>query len=61
MSYEWPRVDTFDWLCKSDNDCKKLIQEFGPKDLDVYKCGSSFEYGIKAGGKERYDETIFNE
>lgn len=25
VSYDWPIVDTFSWLCKSDDDCKKLV------------------------------------
>lgn len=61
LSYDWPIVDTFSWLCKNDNDCKKLVQTFGPEDLDVYKCGASFDYGIKAGGADKIDMTIENE
>jgi hypothetical protein len=61
VSYEWPIVDTFSWLCGSDDDCKALILEFGPEDLEVFKCGQSIDYGIPAGGVNRYDDTIFNE
>ena len=58
ISYDWPIVDTFSWLCKNDKDCKKLVQTFGPEDLEVYKCGASFDYVIKAGGVKKIDMTI---
>lgn len=67
VSYDWPVVDTFSWLCKSDNDCKKLVQMFGfteDEDFDgeeIYKCGASIDYGIKAGGEDKIDVTIENE
>ena len=61
LSYEWPIVDTFSWLCKNDDDCKKLIGLFGPEDLEVFKCGASIDYGIKAGGIDKIDNTIENE
>ena len=61
ISFDWPIVDTFSWLCTNDNSCEKLIKEFGPKDLEIYKCGASYEYNITAGGKMRIDNTIENE
>lgn len=61
LSYDWPIVDTFSWLCTTDKDCEKLIKEFGPEDLDVYKCGQSITYNITAGGEMKIDATIENE
>ena len=62
--YDWPRVTTFDWLCTTDKDCKKLIGIFGsdpPLDptnsTTVYKCGASIKYNIKAGGKNNIDNV----
>ena len=60
-SYDWPIVDTFSWLCTKDKDCKEFIRIFGPEDLKVFKCGASIDYGIKAGGVDKIDATIFNE
>lgn len=59
VSFDWPIVSTFQWLCKSDKDCEKLIGIFGP-DPDgpvptVYKCGNSMEYNVTAGGKMDID------
>lgn len=48
--YEWPVVDSFPWLCQTDNDCKRLINYFGndssvtDSDTPVYKCGASIEF-----------------
>jgi hypothetical protein len=67
ISYEWPIVPTFSWLCKNDKDCKKLVQTFGFSDEDdfdgeeIYKCGASIDFGVKAGGKNKWDQTISNE
>lgn len=57
-SYDWPIVDTFSWLCKNDDDCRKLVGLFGPDDLEVFKCGASIDYGVRAGGVEKYDSTV---
>lgn len=59
--YEWPIVDTFSWLCTTDKDCEKLVGLFGPEDLTVFKCGASIDYGVKAGGIDKIDDTISNE
>lgn len=61
VSYNWPIVDTFPYLCKNDKDCKKLIGIFGPSDLNIFKCGQSWDYKIRAGGLMKIDQTIDNE
>lgn len=33
VSYSWPIVDTFNGLCRDDNSCQKMIQQYGPEDL----------------------------
>jgi hypothetical protein len=61
VSYDWPIVDTFEWLCNTDADCEQLIGKFGPPDLKVFKCGSSWDYKVKAGGEGNIDDTFNNE
>ena len=59
--YDWPKYPTFDWLCKSDEYCGKLIGIFGADpdgpDTPIMKCGASIEYGIRAGGKNNIDDV----
>jgi voltage-dependent calcium channel L type alpha-1D len=65
ISYSWPIVSTFPWLCSSDQDCKNLIDTFGadPNTVGtpIYKCGKSIDYGIEAGGPMNIDDVRNNE
>lgn len=48
MSFSWPVVETIPVLCRNDAMCKQLASVFGPADLDVFKCGYSLDYGVRA-------------